>query len=84
MPLYTWKCSDCGEKTQVVRRVADIDTAPDECSACGKSGEDTRFSRVMCAPRFIPGPGSGAGKGNWLILLLPTIITLTNLTHYLA
>ena len=29
MPLYTWRCKKCGEDTQVVRKVKDIEMSPE-------------------------------------------------------
>lgn len=32
--LYSWKCK-CGEITEVVRSMKDIDVPPDACETCG-------------------------------------------------
>lgn len=47
MPMYTWKCEECGDEEHVVRKVQDIEVPPDRECICGKC----KWCRVMCAPQ---------------------------------
>ena len=58
MPLYDYKCADCGKTTEVLASGSD---APPVCGACGGS----RMERLLSAPSSLtgsarknsPGPG---------------------------
>lgn len=45
MPIYEYKCSDCGQRIERLQRVGDA--APDACEACGGAME-----RQISAPAF--------------------------------
>ena len=53
MPLYEYKCDDCGEEFEVIRSASDTD--PEPCPACGKPAEK-QFSV------FARGGGGGGGR----------------------
>jgi len=52
MPLYEYKCEDCGEEFEVIRRASD-DTE-ELCPSCGKPAE--RLFSVFST-------GGGVGRG---------------------
>ena len=47
MPIYVFRCSDCGEKFERLQKLSDSD--PDVCPHCGK--HDT-VQRQVTAPAF--------------------------------
>lgn len=63
MPTYEWICSECKQKTEVVKRVDDRDVPPRACH-CGAGS----WIRVPSAPAVQRGASWGS-KGNWLVLI---------------
>ncbi|MGH8215231.1 MAG: FmdB family zinc ribbon protein [Rhodanobacteraceae bacterium] len=46
MPIYVFRCEDCGEKFDRLQKLSDAD--PDTCPTCGKH----RVRRQLTAPAF--------------------------------
>lgn len=47
--LYQWDCKKCGKQVEVMRKVDDRDTPPEErCEVCG----GTDFNRAVTAATF--------------------------------
>ena len=45
--IYIWLCNTCGTDTEVERKVADIELAPDAgCSKCGDTAHTERVIRL--------------------------------------
>ncbi|RPI95746.1 MAG: zinc ribbon domain-containing protein [Spirochaetales bacterium] len=53
MPVYEFKCVDCGAKKSELRRMGDF--SPPSCSRCGSPRTEKIFSMFG---------GSGSGGGN--------------------
>jgi putative FmdB family regulatory protein len=47
MPIYVFRCDDCGEKFERLQKLSDTD--PDTCPNCGKHGT---VHRQVTAPAF--------------------------------
>ena len=47
MPIYVFRCDDCGEKFERLQKLSDSD--PDVCPHCGKHGT---VQRQVTAPAF--------------------------------
>jgi len=60
MPMYVFKCEECGEEVTGIREVEDRDQLPeDECPKC----QAKKWKRILCAVTF-KRLYSG-GKGYW-------------------
>ena len=55
MPTFDYRCTACGQVTEVFFRRAS-DTAPAACPACGAKG----LERMLCAPNVIVRQEAGA------------------------
>ncbi|TAN05196.1 MAG: zinc ribbon domain-containing protein [Rhodanobacteraceae bacterium] len=47
MPIYVFRCDDCGEKFERLQKLSDAD--PDTCPHCGETGN---VRRQVTAPAF--------------------------------
>lgn len=47
MPIYVFRCDDCGEKFERLQKLSSAD--PDTCPHCGKTG---KVHRQVTAPAF--------------------------------
>lgn len=47
MPIYVFRCEDCGEKFERLQKLSDSD--PDTCPKCGETGH---VRRQVTAPAF--------------------------------
>jgi putative FmdB family regulatory protein len=47
MPIYVFRCDDCGEKFERLQKLSSTD--PDTCPHCGKTG---KVHRQVTAPAF--------------------------------
>jgi putative FmdB family regulatory protein len=47
MPIYVFRCDDCGEKFERLQKLSSAD--PDTCPNCGKTG---KVRRQVTAPAF--------------------------------
>lgn len=67
MPLYEYRCSECGHRFEVLQRLgagADDLTCP-ECGAPAPSKQFSTFSSSAPAGAVAPSPGGGAcGAGS--------------------
>ncbi len=59
MPLYEFKCGECGEVFEVLLKMSERDTSP-RCPSCG-CGTTERLVSV-CASRCSGGAGQGQGS----------------------
>lgn len=62
MPTYLYQCPRCSSRTEVIKKVAEIDTV-ETCATCV-----TTMSRVICAPA-VRGDYAGYNcpvTGNWI------------------
>ena len=61
MPMYEYKCRDCGHTSEVLRPMRDADAAVD-CEACG-SGKTGRIHSVF-SPATSQSAGDAAPMGD--------------------
>jgi putative FmdB family regulatory protein len=66
MPIFEYKCDDCGTKFEkLVRRSADADAM--RCPSCGTDHLTTEYStfaaRAHSGPKSSPEPAAGCGGG---------------------
>ena len=65
MPMYTWKCSNCGAEEAVIRPVSQIDEPPEPADSAPE-GCPHAWSRIMSGKQaVVKGPSWGGSKGNW-------------------
>jgi hypothetical protein len=56
MPTYGWKCSHCGQKTEVIRSMADCDIGPER----GHCHPESKWSRTFSVPQVnVRSPSAG-------------------------
>lgn len=60
MPMYEYRCTECGERYEQLRRMSEADTGL-ECPKCGSERVDREIS--ACAIGGGCGTGSGGGAG---------------------
>jgi putative FmdB family regulatory protein len=65
MPIYEYRCLDCGEVfSQLMLRSIDAN-GPQSCSACGSSETRRLMSSFAVGNRADPGPGRAAWPTSW-------------------
>jgi len=68
MPLYAYRCTDCGEEFEQMRRFSEADLTPD-CPVCGSSNSRKLISAVasigtsVSAVSVFSGSSCGSGGG---------------------
>jgi NAD-dependent SIR2 family protein deacetylase len=66
MPLYQWRCEQCGQQEDTVETVEERDKPPaiPETDGC-----EHQWIRLVGAPKTVRGPSWNGSKGNWIWLL---------------
>ena len=64
MPIYQWKCQNCGVVVEELRKIGDYDP-PESCGGCNENcecGKSCDFKKQVTAANFTIDPAAGRSK----------------------
>ena len=59
MPMYEFKCGDCGEVFEELTTLAEVEAGDVACPACGSGDVERQMSTFACGGESPAGTGGG-------------------------